>query len=63
MKTSKVVWGTLIVLSLLLIMASSALAAPAGPSASVNVAALNVRQGPGTNYGVITVVHLGDSLG
>lgn len=63
MKTSKVAWGTLIVLSLLLIMASSALAAPAGPSASVNVAALNVRQGPGTNYGVISVVHLGDSLG
>ena len=33
-----------------------------GPQATVNTAALNVRQGPGTNYGVVTVAHSADTL-
>ena len=33
-----------------------------GPQATVNTAALNVRQGPGTTYQVIEVVHTGDLL-
>jgi dipeptidyl aminopeptidase/acylaminoacyl peptidase len=33
-----------------------------GPGAAVTVAALNVRQGPGTNYPIISALHSGDTV-
>src|SRR5689334_22507045 len=62
MKSSKRV-----VLAILMLVAATftfmPLAQAAGePQASVQVAALNVRQGPGTGYEVLTVVHAGDNL-
>lgn len=62
MKSSKRV-----VMAILMLVAATftfmPLAQAAGePQASVQVAALNVRQGPGTGYAVLTVVHAGDNL-
>jgi dipeptidyl aminopeptidase/acylaminoacyl peptidase len=56
-----------LLLGIVLIGAFALVAVPAvlaadGAPASVNVPALNVRGGPGTNYNVINVVHSGDTL-
>jgi uncharacterized protein YraI len=52
--------GLLLALVLIGSLAPAALAASGAP-VTVNVAALNVRGGPGTNYNIISVVHSGDT--
>ena len=52
----------LVLLVLATLFLSPLASASDGPQASVKPAALNVRQGPGTNYGVVTVAHSADTL-
>ena len=52
----------LVLLVLATLFLSPAAYASDGPQATVNTAALNVRQGPGTDYGVVTVAHSADTL-
>jgi dipeptidyl aminopeptidase/acylaminoacyl peptidase len=52
----------LVLLVLATLFISPVAHASEAPQATVNTAALNVREGPGTNYGVVTVAHPEDTL-
>ncbi len=52
----------LLLLAVSILLPASAVRAADGPLALVNVEALNVRQGPGVDYGVVTVIHAADML-